>query len=168
MVLFRTLNDERRPSAAAVQPGGADATFDGLGGAGTRQCIRATKRGGIVVGYGFVAAQKDGRSSMPTVLRGIAALYLGARVAGRRSTFYGITRLYRKDHRPFKEDLAKLFALQSFHFSVTQVLRGSVLGGIVLVALGTGINVVAAVLYNLIADVVGGVEITVLEEDPTR
>lgn len=64
--------------------------------------------------------------------------------------------------------IAKLFALQSFHFSVAQVLRGSVLGGIVLVALGTGINVVAAVLYNLIADVVGGVEITVLEEDPTR
>ena len=64
--------------------------------------------------------------------------------------------------------IAKLFALQSFHFSVTQVLRGSVLGGVVLVALGTGINVVAAVLYNLIADVVGGVEITVLEEEPTR
>ena len=64
--------------------------------------------------------------------------------------------------------IAKLFALQSFHFSVTQVLRGSVLGGVVLVALGTGVNVVAAVLYNLIADVVGGVEITVLEEEPTR
>jgi hypothetical protein len=64
--------------------------------------------------------------------------------------------------------IAKLFALQSFHFSVAQVLRGSVLGGVVLVALGTGVNVVAAVLYNLIADVVGGVEITVLEEDPTR
>jgi hypothetical protein len=64
--------------------------------------------------------------------------------------------------------IAKLFALQSFHFSVVQVLRGSVLGGVVLVALGTGINVVAAVLYNLIADVVGGLEITVLEEDPTR
>jgi hypothetical protein len=64
--------------------------------------------------------------------------------------------------------IAKLFALQSFHFSVTQVLRGSVLGGLVLVVLGTCINVVGAVLYNLIADVVGGVEITVLEEEPTR
>ena len=64
--------------------------------------------------------------------------------------------------------IAKLFALESFHFSVTQVLRGSVLGGIVLVALGTAVNVVAAVLYNLIADVVGGVEISVLEEEPTR
>ncbi len=61
-----------------------------------------------------------------------------------------------------------LFALQSFHFSVTQVLRGSVLGGLVLVVLGTCVNVVAAVLYNLIADVVGGVEISVLEEEPTR
>jgi NADPH2:quinone reductase len=95
----------------AVQPAGADAAFDGLGGAGTRQCIRATRRGGIVVGYGFGAAQKGGRSSLPTVLRGVAALYLGARLARRRSTFYGITRLYRKDHRPFKEDLVKLFAL---------------------------------------------------------
>lgn len=64
--------------------------------------------------------------------------------------------------------IAKLFALQSFHFSVAQVLRGSVLGGVVLVALGTGVNVVAAVLYNLVADVVGGVEITVWEEEPTR
>lgn len=64
--------------------------------------------------------------------------------------------------------IAKLFALQSFHFSVVQVLRGSVLGGIVLVVLGACINVVAAVLYNLIADVVGGVEISVLEEEPTR
>jgi hypothetical protein len=64
--------------------------------------------------------------------------------------------------------IAKLFALESFHFRVLQVLRGSVLGGLVLVALGTCINVVAAVLYNLISDVVGGLEITVLEEDPTR
>jgi NADPH:quinone reductase-like Zn-dependent oxidoreductase len=45
------------------------------------------------------------------VLRGFAALYLGARLAGRRGTFYGITRLYRKDTRSFKEDLPKLFEL---------------------------------------------------------
>ena len=64
--------------------------------------------------------------------------------------------------------IAKLFALESFHFRVVQVLRGSVLGGIVLVVLGTCINVVTAVLYNLISDVVGGIEISVLEEEPTR
>lgn len=95
----------------ALVPGGVDVTFDGLGGAGTRECIRATRKGGLVIGYGFMAAQKDGRSSMLATLRGMAALFLGARLAGRRSTFYGITRLYRKDPRPFREDLTKLLEL---------------------------------------------------------
>ncbi|MBZ5632987.1 MAG: zinc-binding dehydrogenase [Acidobacteriia bacterium] len=89
-----------------VLPGGADVTFDGLGGAGTRECIRATRKGGLVAGYGFVAAR--GTIGM---LRGFAALFLGARFAGRRGAFYGITALYRKDKRPFKEDLRKLFEL---------------------------------------------------------
>jgi NADPH:quinone reductase-like Zn-dependent oxidoreductase len=95
----------------SVHAAGVDASFDGLGGAGTRECIRATRIGGIVVGYGFVAAQKNGRTSVPTALRGVASLYLGARLARRRSTFFGITRVYRKDRRPFKEDLPVLFAL---------------------------------------------------------
>lgn len=64
--------------------------------------------------------------------------------------------------------IAKLFALQSFHFRVAQVLQGTLAGGAVLVVLGTVLNVVMAVLYNLISDVVGGVEISVLEEEPTR
>jgi NADPH2:quinone reductase len=36
---------------------------------------------------------------------------VGARLAGRRSTFYGITKIYNDDPRPFREDLPKLFAL---------------------------------------------------------
>jgi NADPH2:quinone reductase len=95
----------------AIQSGGVDVSFDGLGGPGTRACIRATRKRGQVVGYGFMAAQKNGRASTLSALRGIATLYAGARLAGRRSTFYGITQRYRKDRRPFKEDLAKLFAL---------------------------------------------------------
>jgi len=35
------------------------------------------------------------------------------------------------------------------------------------VMVGTGCNVLIAVIYNLISDVVGGVEVTVLEEDST-
>jgi NADPH:quinone reductase len=89
-----------------VLPQGVDMTFDGLGGSGTRECIRATRKGGIVVGYGFMAA----RNPLAT-FRGFAALVLGARLVGRRGTFYGITALYRKDKRPFKEDLPKLFEL---------------------------------------------------------
>ena len=89
-----------------VLPQGVDVAFDGLGGPGTRECIRAVRRGGVVVGYGFMAAP-----GMIDTLRGYASLLLGARVAGRRGTFYGITQLYRKDKHPFKEDLPKLFEL---------------------------------------------------------
>ena len=37
-----------------------------------------------------------------------------------------------------------------------------------LVLLGTGANVLMAVLYNLTSDVVGGIEVSVLEEQPGR
>lgn len=62
----------------------------------------------------------------------------------------------------------QLFALDSFHFVGPKLLLGTLLGGGVLTVLGTGLNVLMAVLYNLISDVVGGVEITVLEEEPAR
>jgi len=89
-----------------VLPGGVDVAFDGLGGPSTGECVRATRRGGLVIGYGFMGV--DGTVS---TMRGMASLFLGARLAGRRGTFYGITQLYRKDKRPFKEDLPKLFEL---------------------------------------------------------
>lgn len=48
------------------------------------------------------------------------------------------------------------------------IIRVYLLGGLVLALLGTGASVLMAVLYNLISDVVGGVELTVLEEDTRR
>jgi hypothetical protein len=60
--------------------------------------------------------------------------------------------------------IGKLFDLNSFRFQAWSILLGSTLGGMVVVLLGTGANVLAALLYNLIGDVVGGVEITVAEE----
>ena len=59
-----------------------------------------------------------------------------------------------------------LFALDSFQFVGFELLLGTVLGGAVMVVLGTGLNMLMAVLYNLVSDVVGGVEVIVLEEDP--
>ncbi|HEX2700345.1 MAG TPA: DUF3566 domain-containing protein [Acidimicrobiales bacterium] len=64
--------------------------------------------------------------------------------------------------------IRELFALESFAFNGTLLLESTAIGGLVLVLLGTGANVLMAVLYNLTADVVGGVEITVLEEEPAR
>lgn len=90
----------------ALVPGGVDAAFDGVGGAQLRQCIAATKRGGAVVWYGFMAA-----SSLGTVIRNYWDIFVGARLRGKRGSFYGITQLYRSNPLPFREDLPKLFAL---------------------------------------------------------
>jgi Transmembrane domain of unknown function (DUF3566) len=60
--------------------------------------------------------------------------------------------------------IRSLFDLQQFTFRPKVVLESSVLGGGTLVLLGTGANVLAALIYNLISDVVGGVQFTVLEE----
>jgi NADPH:quinone reductase-like Zn-dependent oxidoreductase len=95
----------------AVLPEGVDVSLDGLGGAASRECIRATKKGGLVVGYGFMAAHKEGKTKTSTALRGMIAVMLGAKLSGRRSAWYGITKLYRKNIVPFHEDLPRLFEL---------------------------------------------------------
>jgi hypothetical protein len=62
----------------------------------------------------------------------------------------------------------ELFALESFSFNGALIFRSTLIGGLVLVLLGTGANVLMAVIYNLTSDVVGGIEVTVLEEEPLR
>lgn len=59
-----------------------------------------------------------------------------------------------------------LFDLASFTFRPMVVLEASAGAGGILVLLGTGANVLAALLYNLISDVVGGVQFIILEEAP--
>ena len=45
------------------------------------------------------------------------------------------------------------------------MLRGFIAAGLVIVVLGAGFSVLMAVVYNLISDLVGGIQLTVLEED---
>lgn len=105
--------DGRGDVVAAVRAlGGVDVAFDGLGGRHTGVAIRATRRGGTVVGYGFSGATSStGAPSARAALRGMAALFLRAPLTGRRGRFYGITLRYRKDRAPFRADLATLFGL---------------------------------------------------------
>ena len=63
--------------------------------------------------------------------------------------------------------IGELIASEDFRILGPTMLRASVVGGLILVVLGTGANVLFAVLYNLISDVVGGI-IVVFEERPTR
>ena len=66
-----------------------------------------------MIGYGFSGATRDGAPSNVEALRGALSLFVGARLRGRRGAFYGITMLYRRDPRPFREDLSRLFALRN-------------------------------------------------------
>ena len=66
----------------------------------------STRRGGITVWYGFVGAKE-----LSALASSAFSLFVGSRFRGRRGSFYGITMLYRKDSRPFREDLRKLFDL---------------------------------------------------------
>ena len=90
----------------ALEPKGVDSVFDAVGGAGIGACIGALRRGGTLVGFGFMAA----RTKLSQVLM-FANIFVGARLRGRVGKFYGITLLYRKDPQPLREDLPKIFAL---------------------------------------------------------
>ena len=59
-----------------------------------------------------------------------------------------------------------LLSSNDFHFLGLQILRAATLVGLVLVVVATVANVLMAILYNLISDVIGGIEVTVLEDDP--
>jgi NADPH2:quinone reductase len=88
------------------EPSGVDVAFDAIGGANIRTCIRAARRGGTVVGYGFMAAD-----STLTKARMFWDIFVGARLRGRHGSFYGISLWYRKDPKPFHEDLPDVLAL---------------------------------------------------------
>jgi NADPH:quinone reductase len=90
----------------AIEPGGLDLAFDGIGGPMIGPCIGALRRHGHLVAYGFMAA-----TGTLSTLAMFANILLGSRLRGRRGSFYGISALYRKDPKPLREDLPKIFAL---------------------------------------------------------
>lgn len=64
--------------------------------------------------------------------------------------------------------IKELFALETFTFNADQIFRVSAIGGLVMVVGGSGFTVLMAVLFNLISDLVGGVRMTVVEEETAR
>lgn len=90
----------------ALEPRGVDYVFDAVGGANIGPCIGALRRGGTLVGFGFMGAP-----GMLSQLAMFANIFLGARLRGRLGKFYGITMLYRRDPKLLREDLPKIFAL---------------------------------------------------------
>ena len=64
--------------------------------------------------------------------------------------------------------MIKMGAFESFQFEPDLILEGSALIGAVLVVVATGMTVLGATLFNLISDLVGGIRMTVIEEDGAR
>ncbi len=63
--------------------------------------------------------------------------------------------------------IGDLIASDDFKILGPTMMRASILGGLVLVVMGTGASVLFTVLYNLISDVIGGITV-VFEERPSR
>ena len=63
--------------------------------------------------------------------------------------------------------ITDLFFLEYFQIRGGVLLLVALLGGLVLVLLGAAVNVIMAVVYNLASDVVGGIEITVVDKEKT-
>ncbi|MFA5882673.1 MAG: DUF3566 domain-containing protein [Acidimicrobiia bacterium] len=61
--------------------------------------------------------------------------------------------------------IGDLFSSEDFHFASGQVLRGTVLVGVVVVALMVAFTIIAASFYNIFAELFGGVEIVIREEE---
>jgi hypothetical protein len=59
-------------------------------------------------------------------------------------------------------------AFKTFSFSGGTIFRASFLAGLILVVAGSGLNVLLTVLFNLISDLVGGIRISVIEEETAR
>jgi hypothetical protein len=57
---------------------------------------------------------------------------------------------------------------QKFHFLSWEVLRGATLIGLVIVCVLVVITVLAAAFYNLFSELIGGLEVTVVEHEDER
>jgi hypothetical protein len=61
--------------------------------------------------------------------------------------------------------MGKVLSSKNYHLVSARILEGSILVGLVLAALMTIITVVGAALYNVFSELVGGVEVTLVETD---
>ncbi len=59
-------------------------------------------------------------------------------------------------------------AFETFKFNGQEIFDGAKVIGLVLVVAGTALNVIMTIVFNLISDLIGGVRVTVLEEDLGR
>ncbi|MEU0127033.1 MULTISPECIES: medium chain dehydrogenase/reductase family protein [unclassified Streptomyces] len=99
-----------------LAPGGVDAVFDHVGGAGVEQSWQLLRKGGTLVSYGSAATKDDEGDSRLPVLKLFARLAAWNSLPnGRSAHFYnfwaGRRRCHASWHRRMSEDLAQVLRL---------------------------------------------------------
>ncbi len=90
--------------------GGCDAVFDFIGGDHFKRSFDSLRKGGILIPYGFYDdAMGKGGDSVPMTFMKVSLWNILPN--GRKTSFYSITPLRKKNPDWFKEDLSALFAL---------------------------------------------------------
>ena len=89
--------------------GGVDAAFDAIGGDNFKRSFKSLKKGGTLVAYGFYNNAMGKGGSVPMEYMSIALWNILPN--GRKSAFYSIGALRKKQPDWFKEDVAELFNL---------------------------------------------------------
>jgi len=64
--------------------------------------------------------------------------------------------------------IESLLVLDNFKFNGDELFRAYAVGGLLMVLVATGFTVLATVLFNLISDLIGGVRVTVIQEETAR
>ncbi len=67
-----------------------------------------------------------------------------------------------------EEFVTELFGLKTFAFEGEQLFRGIAVGGLIMVLAGTAFSVLLSVLFNLISDLTGGIQLSVVELENVR
>lgn len=90
-------------------------------------------------------------------LLGLAVLLVAGVILWNVATTFGTIASLQKS-------IKSLFDLTTFQLKPRPLLEYSAAGGVVLALLGTIMNTVAALIYNLISDIAGGIQIVVVTE----
>lgn len=107
-------------------------------------------------------ARIEPRSALRLSLLGGFTVYLVVMVAG--VSLWGIATVFGVIGN-VEDFFGGLISSKDFEFLSIPMLIGSALTGIALVVLGAVVSVILAAVYNLVAEVVGGVEVASIEED---
>lgn len=67
-----------------------------------------------------------------------------------------------------EKQIRDYFVLQTFELNANEVFQGYAFGGLAFAIAGTAFNVLMCLLFNLISDLVGGLRVTMIEEETAR